>query len=99
MTVRIVCANHAPKPGDFAAIKPARFVGRLVKKKFPTHDVPGVDGEHMWVQIKSFIGTRLLGILASKPMFADVQHGDAITVRLAEIEAVHPAFDAEKGKP
>jgi hypothetical protein len=91
--VRIVCPEEfAPDPA-LAARSPGSFVGRHVKRSFPTGD-PAPPCEHMWVLVRGASGGKLIGTLDNVPVFCrDLELGDTVEVAMGEIELVIPEFD------
>jgi hypothetical protein len=76
-------------PDSLYATKPMTwFVGRSVKKAFPTNDRQCTD-EHMWVAITHYDGDKLFGWLDSDPVIVeDMNYGDPVTLTRESIEAV-----------
>jgi hypothetical protein len=81
-----------PDPG-LAARPPGSYVGRNIKKSFPTGD-PAIPVEHMWVRVRAVEGGALVGALNSIPVFSShLRLGDPVQVAMGEIEGVQPGFD------
>lgn len=82
-----VCENHAPRPNpELAAKDPRIFIGGHVKKRFDT-DLPGPNGEHMWVKVHSVVNDELVGELDNEPAYcSNLKNGDPVVVKRDEIE-------------
>lgn len=98
MTAKLVCGDHAPKPGRFKDAEPAKLVGEMVKLGFPVkHPLTGVDTlEHMWVKVTGLVtkdmdaDEQLVGILDNDPfLLCEYQAGDEIAFNVDEIEDVY----------
>lgn len=60
----------------------------MVKIGFDTDD-EHVTKEWMWVRVESVRSGRLVGVLANRPAFANLEFGDPVTFTEDEIVAVH----------
>lgn len=99
------CDHHAPTADSQLASWPAEtFVGRFVKRAFPVLDAgpllgklgTGATLEHMWVRVERVEAGVLVGTLGNDPLCdVGVVFGDAVTVRLEEIEDVLPPLAEE----
>lgn len=95
--VGLVCKDHAPKPGKFAASDPTKLIGEMVKLGFPAKNPhTGVDTlEHMWVRVtgllpKGMDGVELVGTLNNDPvLICEYQDGDRVAFGVEEIEDVY----------
>jgi hypothetical protein len=91
--LRTVHAGCMKPKKRFTKMKPETFVGKFIKKGFTSmlDGRPGI--EHMWVEVKGVERqdgeSVLTGTLESIPCFeVGLQCGDAVTVKLTEIEEV-----------
>ncbi len=88
--IGFTCEAHASKPDRLlvqqAFATPDAFIGRHVKKSFPTKEG---GGEHMWVLVKTWDGEKFIGELANDPVLScGVVCGDEVTVNPEEIEDI-----------
>jgi hypothetical protein len=90
--VHLICESCAVRSqGTFAEWSPAQFVGRDVKRAFPTDPRPGLPhrSELMWCHIDAADDAGTLhGWLTSPPLNpfgAGLQLGDRVTVRPADV--------------
>lgn len=83
-----VCPDHAPKPDlVWTGKKPEFFIGKFVKKGFPTPQ-PMLRVEHMWVKVTAVKDGKLVGELNNDPIASLLRCGDIVEVALDEIEQV-----------
>ncbi len=87
--IRRVCSEHASKPEPFwSTMPPEFFVGKYVKVAFKSDHLDFAELEHMWVEVMSVSGDKLVGKLDNDPITCNLNCGDTVEVTLAQIESV-----------